>query len=382
VPRTKAAKVALGVCLVCTCVSELRLYGQGPPTLDQIIEGLERAEKTFFESDSFLIRYERVKTQDTTPTAYSGGFLLAEWTFAHKGNKWLNQRRFTHPMKTKELLVEGKPNTLIAKGPVMLEWQQEFQSAYISEFAKGGKIYQGLFYTRNLSLDAPKYIAKANGGDIKALRKMSVYSHELALPFLPEFLRENKARYTVLSAPEEIDKSLCWVVEWPGMDRFWVDPRRGYAVPRRAYCFAPGKPLMFEFRHSDYREVKPGLWLPFVQTEDRYADEAEKQVLWGKVAARSEYHVHVAQFDGVSDDTFDAKLLAGTKVFDWVRGFQYNVSPDADADPFSEAIAAAKKHKMWSQMSWLALGVGSVLALLVVFFVYRGRWSRKLRKNR
>jgi hypothetical protein len=208
------------------------------------MQGLERSEKSFFESESFLIRYERVKTEDVTPSKASGGFLLAEWIFAHKGDKWFNQRRFTHPTKTKELLVEAKPNTLVAKGPVMLEWQQEFQSAYVSEFAKGGKIYQGLFYTRHLSLDAPKFIAKSNGADIAALRKMAVYSDDLPLPFLPDFLRENKANYRVLPTPQEVDQASCWLVEWPGMDRFWVDPKRGFAIPLRRYSWAPGEPLM------------------------------------------------------------------------------------------------------------------------------------------
>lgn len=364
--------------LVCMCIRERSAQAQESPTLEQIVEGIERMEKMFFESESLLIRYERVEAKDLMPSQFSGGFLLAEWSLAYKGSKWFNERRFTRPMKTKESMVEAAPKTQIVKDRFWLEWKQEFKSAGIDRFNEGGNIYGGLYYTRNLSLDAPKHIAKSNGADIAVLRKIESYKDDLALPFLPEFLRENKAHYKVLPTPEKVDGALCWVVEWPGMDQFWVDPEHGFAIPRRIYCWSPDKPRRFEFHHHDYREVKPGLWLPFAQDEYIYASIiAERQQLWGNIAAQCKYRVHSLEFDHVPDSLFEVKLPPGTRVIDMARGFQYTVSDNSD--PFSGPIDEAKKLQRWSLFYWLLLG-GAVFTV-GAFLIYWFRERRKLQKN-
>jgi hypothetical protein len=349
---------------------------QEPPSLDEIIQGIERTEALFFNSDSLLIRYERSKTQKITATFY-GELLLARWELAYKGDKWRNERTFTQPKETKKLLIPGKPKSAVLQGKVQLEWDQQFQMVTLDPFKGESNIYRGLFYIRNLSLDAPKHIAKSNAVDIAPLREIEALKDDLALPFLPDFLRK-KQQYTVSSQRENVDGVPCWVVEWPGMDRFWVDPKRGFAIPRRKYCWGPGKPLMFEFRNREYREVKPGLWLPFLQIEDRYASiKAEKEVLWGKVASRSDYRVTLAKFDTLSDTDFDVTLPVGTRVFDFVRDFNYTVSGPTDAEPFSEAIAAAKLQERSPWTLWLAVAIIFPLILVVASFIYRlrSRWK-------
>jgi hypothetical protein len=371
------AKVFLAVAFTATFLPKDRALAEEAPTLAQIIEGIERMEAAFFNSDSFFLRYERSKTQAITPSSSSGGFLLAEWTLASKGGKWFSERRFTQPRKTKEVLIPAKPKTEVLQDKVLLEWDQQFEAAYVQHLVSDSNIYRGLFYTRNLSLDAPMYIAQSRGVSIASLRDIPSLKDELGLPFLPEFLRANIRRYEVLSSQEEVDGVLCWVVQWPGMDRFWVDPNRGFAVPRRQYCFGPGKPLRFEFRNRDYREVKPGLWFPFVQVEDRYASiEREKEALWGKVITRSEYRVKSIEFDNVSDAAFEVKLPPGTRVFDSVRNFDYSVSGPSDSDPFSEAIFAAKKQERWSIILWSSIGIGLVCGVLVTLYIFRARFAR------
>jgi hypothetical protein len=377
--QSRSACTLVVAYLACMFMPGKSAWAQEPPTLEQIIEGIERMEKMFFESESVLIRYERTKADTLIPSSYLGGFLLAEWSQAYRGGKWFSERRYTRPMKTKDLLVPAKPETQVIKDKFLLEWKQGFQSAAIDKFDKGRNIYAGLYYTRNLSLDAPKYIAKSNGVDITAIRRIESYKDYVALPFLPEFLRENKARYKVLPTPENVDGELCWVVAWPEMDRFWVDPQRGFAIPRRIYCWAPGKPRRVEYHHSDYREVKPGLWLPFTQVEDVYTSPiADKdQSLWGKVASRCEYRLHSIEFDHVPDSLFEVKLPPGTRVIDTVRGFNYTVSDDSD--PFSGPIEEAKKLQRRSLLYWLLLG-GTVFAV-GIFLIYWIRQHRRLQKK-
>jgi hypothetical protein len=349
------------------------------PTLDQIIDGIERMEKKLFENRSLLIRYELVKTEDIIDSAASGaGLLLVEWTLAYKGEKWFSERRFTQPRRTEKLLVPAKPKTQIAKDRYIVEWDQDSKFASVAPFGEGRNIYSDLWYTRNLSLDAPKFIAQSKGEDIVAIREVRYLAGEVALPFLPEFLRKNKTHYQVLGTPEKVDDALCWVVQWPGMDRFWVDPKRGFAVTRRAYSWELGKPLRFQFYQHDYREVKPGLWLPFTQIEERYVNiKVEKEALWGKVAVRTECRLHSIEFDTLADSFFDVRLPRGTRVIDEARNFRYSVS-DENADPFAAPIADAKKTQERPPLAfWLkVIVVASLLLVIVVLLFYRIRSRR------
>ena len=168
------------------------------------------------------------------------------------------------------------------------------------------------------------------------------------------------------------------------MDRFWIDPDRGFAVPRRVYNWGPGKPQKFEFRHRDYGEVKPGLWLPFTQIEDKYASiVAEREAIWGKVAARSEYRLRSIEFDSLPDNFFDTKLPPGTRVLDQVHQRQYAVSGDNDNDPFPGS--AEPERKLESRQiafgGWIVCGAVCVLLTLVVIWLVKSRssWSKTAR---
>ncbi len=371
---TRMTRLGAVTCLL--SLSCARGLAQGPLDLDQVIEGLERREKLFFESRSMLIRYERVKTTRLTAAVASGGGLLpAEWTVAYHGDKWFVQRRFAQPFETKEVVVAPDPKTNLVRDQLIVEWEAGDNQVYLDSFKEGRNIYAGLYYTRNLSLDAPKHIANAAGVSQNLHKIRKRYADEAGLPFLPEFLRENRAHYRVLSKPQEIEGVRCWVVEWPDMDWFCVAVDRGFAVPRRRFCWGPGKPLRFEFRNSDYQEVKPGLWLPFRQVVDRYASiVAAKESLWGKAASRSEYRLKSLEIDDVPESLFDLELPAGTMVHDFVRDFNYVVSGEDDSDPFAAAIKHARDARRRSLWRWLgALLTATVLLLLVAQRIWAKR---------
>lgn len=366
--------IRAAVVLGCFAASPVgRCLAQAPPALDDIIDGIGRTERLLFENQSLLLRYARTKSEDVTPSSASGGLLPAEWTLAYRGGKWFCERRFTEPQKTRRVTIPVEPKTQVVRDGVSLDWEQPHRIAGIQDVELGGNFYAGLFYTRNLSLNCAEYFAKSQGIDLAAVRKR--YADDVDLPFLPDFLSENRSRYQILSAPEEVDGTLCWVVEWPGMDRISVDPTRGFTVPRRVFNWGAGKPARFEFHNTDYREVKPGLWLPFKQVEERYASIiSERPAIWGKVASRSEYELLAVEFDKVPDSFFEVKLPPGTRVIDTVRHLKYTVAAN-DSAPFEAAIAQAKGAWRWWPPIWLWI-VSAACVLIVLGWAFRRRLLR------
>jgi hypothetical protein len=344
-----------------------------PPALDDVIQGIRQYEGSLFEGESMMLRYARTRSEQVA-AAKTGGLLPVEWTLARRGDRWFGERRFTQPGTTKKANIPAGPKTQVLSQRFFLDWDQEQREASLDivDVDLAGNIYNTLAYLRNLSMNAAKYIAKSQGIDLASVRKR--YQGEVDLPFLPDFLNENRDRYRVLPMPEEEGGASCWVVEWEGMDRFWVDPQRGFIIVRRIYNWGPGKPPRVEIRNNDYREAKARLWLPASQTELIYGSMlADIPALWGKEVCRCQYRLLEAQFDSVPESLFEIKLPAGTKVFDNYRKLQYTVSTGA-GEPFGDAIAMAKPTRRWWQLSfWTWAAIGAVLLALIGFFVYRRR---------
>jgi hypothetical protein len=352
---------------------------QEPPTLDQIIEGIGRSERLLFENQSMLLRFARTQCEDVAPGAATGHSLPVEWRDAYRAGKWFCERRFTEPKRTNRLTVPAEPKTMVISDRFVVDWNQFTREAYVDivETDYGRNIYAGFDYTRNLSLDVAKYVAKSNGTSLAEVRKK--YTDEAGLPFLPDYLREHLDRYHVCIAPEEVDGAMCWVVEWPEMDRFWVDPARGYAIVRRRFAWEPGKPWHFEFHNRDYREVKPGLWLPEAQTEDRYASIAfDRRQLWGQIISRSQFRLLDVQFNNVPEALFDIRLPPGTVVCDLYRKIHYLV-PNGSGEPFAETIALAKAgHGSRNYWLWVVLPLALAVALgsAAWLSIYRRRFAK------
>ena len=362
------------LCVLLRCMPTSAAFGQEAPTLKEVIDGIERTEQLLFKNKSLLIRCERTKSRNIEKPGPSP-IALAEWTLASKGNKWYFETRFTEPQVKGDLVIPARSTVLVIKDGVIVEWEQDSEQAFVRPFDLGSNSFSGLYFTSNLSIDAPRYIVDSNGANLSAVREY--WPDQVGLPFLPEFLRQNQGSYHVGPVREKVDGVDCWLVEWPGMDRFFVAPQLGFAIPRREYCFGLGKPLKIGFHHRDYREVRPGLWLPFSQTENRYCPLSEPAALWGKVASESEYQLNAIEFDNVPDSLFDIKLPQGTVVYDRVRDFSYSVSDASQDDPFNAAIAEARKRGSAFTLRRLLLFVGGVVVILmIVTYLYRFRRDR------
>jgi hypothetical protein len=63
---------------------------------------------------------------------------------------------------------------------------------------------------------------------------------------------------------EQVDGAWCHVLERAGADKFWIDPAAGFGVRRREVRLGPaGSNRAVRYESSDFREVEPGIWLPW-----------------------------------------------------------------------------------------------------------------------
>ena len=360
---------------ICTVASS---SGANPPTVADIADGIRKSDDVLLNSRGFVVRCQRVKSEVITPSRYGGGFLNVELVVAHKDSEWLVQKHFLGgdvvPAGA-DVLLPPKPLTIAAKGGLIFQWQQSSPTAAVSKFNNGGDLFQCLDYFRHAGVDIAKVMTESNGGDYQKLRQIPALGDYLDHPFLPECLENNASNYLVQSSMESVDGNACWVVEYPGMDKLWLDPTRGYAVLRRIYHWNPGKPRKFEIHNHDFKELAAGLWLPFAQVVDKYASiAAEERSLWDKVTSRMHYQVKEAAVGSVAEEVFKIPIPEGLLVFDDARGIEYRV-PAKDVDPFrgpdTEQWTALRERAMRGSR-WRALIIAAnlvvVVALIAIYF--------------
>jgi hypothetical protein len=353
----------------------------GTPTVDEVIDGMERCNELLLDHPGFLIVCAREKSEALLPGP-DGSLLRAEWVMAHKAANWLIQQRFLDPHVTEKVAVPAEPQLSLLSSQRVLDWTQYNRHCVVDRFGDGRNMYNGWDYLRNLGINVYPRICAAGGADYEVVRHDKRHDLNMSFPFLPEFLRSNRGRYVVREQREVVGGVPCWVVEWPGMDRIAVDSAHRFVVRHRACHWAPEKPLRIEVSNAGFHEVKPGLFLPFEQVVTTYVDVRYRpESLWGKPANRSVYAVKRIELTDVSDELFKVRLPAGTMVTDLIRQIQYRV-PAANAEPFDEPVTYAKRllrpsaHRMWA-IAGTALLPFLLIAILGTRWVFRLRALRR-----
>jgi hypothetical protein len=301
-----------------------------PPSIEQLIAGFSHVERLIFrDNESFRIVRRSTDTAELGPM---GKRFLCEEVMAHKGDTWwIEERLVDAPQDSPDPL---DARYFISRGDTILNCMGHGEGCAVVPFDDGWNMFTGWQYFIFMGYDANRYVAESGGVDYKKLRERRIHEESFDDPCFPEFLEQNRANYHVAAAPEVVDGFRCWVVEWPEMDKFWVDVEHGFAVRRRIYHWGPGWPLKFAIVQGDFREVKPGLWMPFAQTVDEYAHISTTLQEWrSKVINRTVYKVTELQIGGVPDTRFEVRLPARTRVFDAIRDLRYCVVGDGH-DPF------------------------------------------------
>jgi hypothetical protein len=341
-----------------------------PPTVDDVIAAWEQNEEQFFGSENLFIHSERTENHILIEQSMRAGAMPAEYKLWRRGANWAAERRFAKPFSNESVTVSGEPLRVVINGGHMLDWEKGQDQAFLNPFDFGGNIYGMLQYTKYVGLNAPKFILRSQGHDELLDNLPEGTRDHTGLPFLPDFLRAHRGEYRVAAKPDRIDGRDVCVVEWPGMDKLWVDPARGFAAVRREYSFAPGKPLKDAIFNSDYREVKPGLWLPFAFRVDIYGGDA---ATWGKVVSQQEFRLHKIDFDPPADEIFNVSLPVGTYVVDMVRDLHYHVTGKNDTAPFAMPVQRGMVEPRHSYGFWIAVNLAIAVAIVSVLLLLRRR---------
>jgi hypothetical protein len=377
--RPKISTLSFLLCLPVFLSGASLVNGESPPTLNDIIAGIKASENRFFQLDSFLVNCERKKSEDITPSRYSGGYINVEFVVARKGDRWFVSKTFTEIGQEDEeghnmighVWVPLEPKLHILKNHLWLQWDQYGESAFVHRFSDWHNAHQCSDYFRHMGWNASRCMMESEGENYDTIRKLEWLGDDLDHPFLPEFLENNKRKYVVYPNQEDVDGFPCWVVEYPGMDKFWIDTEHGYAVRKRVYHWEPGKPKKFAIRNLDWKEVAPGLWLPHKQNVDKYASiVAEDSKIWDKVAARMNYEVNEILINTVPDELFEVSLPVGTRVIDSARETIYTIY-DSDHDPFAGPVEPKFEANRYVLFRAVTMVIGSVMIFIALWLMLR-----------
>lgn len=316
--------------------------GAEPLTVPLLVEKLAQTETMVLGAKSLLITYRRDSAETITKGTGTGDMMLLEWKTGYLDNKWFSQRRFFVVDESTQTRRYEEPLINVVRGETVVEFRAGHKSAVVGLTENGRNTYRDLTYFSNYSLDAPKYVAKSLGIEAKLGEIRKEFAMYTDLPFLPEAISGNLSSYSVLPDKELIEGASCWVVERKGKDRIWVD-EDSLVIRRRKHSWKSSQSTQLDVVNSDFREVKPGLLLPFKQVETTYFDPTYLPKLADQVRFVATYVVEEIKFDTLDDSFFDLTLPQGTTVYDAIRDFNYVVSNDR-ASAFEAPIAKAKSE--------------------------------------
>lgn len=313
------------------------------PSPSQLAAHLERMQRSLFADDTVLrIQYSRYSSEEITSTKFSGQLLPADWVVEHQyGSDWLTRLHF-RLTETEIRETSGLPKQPIVhmlKDGMSLDWTPHIRRCVINPVDSSRhvfNVFQGWEYLRNAGCNPYRKILSSVGMDYSEAIQSAAITPEFS-PLndllLPNCLEKHQEKYRVSRAVSP-DGFQCWLVEWKGMDQIWLDESVGFAVRKRITHWREGRPVRREIRNSDFRKVQEGVWLPFEQVVDKYANiNVEKENTWGKVANRSRYQLASISLADDKKGGFDIRLPVGTTVDDVARNVSYSVTAP-NSNPF------------------------------------------------
>lgn len=350
-----------------------------PPTVQWLVDKLQRADRAFFESGKLRLRYARVTSKNMLAKR---GNRRCEWLVGRQQHGWYSEARELDPMELPDQTIPAEPTIYILKSGTSLDWTQYNQSVYIAA-QENFNVLHGWQYLAGAGLNPYRQVIESVGKSYDdASRESNSMLHQfLRMPLIPDFLAANASHYSV-HAPSpsdgaEITKS-CWVVEWPDMDKIWVDGARGFAVRRRIFQWRAAGPRAREIDNSDFREIKPGLWFPFRQAVVSYADpEFDNESALNTVINESMYEVSELDFSRSPEKLANLRLPEGTRVSDSVRSVKYTVTSN-EGDPFAGPLGQATEllpRKDRKALVFFGAGV-VIIAVVAVSYAARRAWGR------
>jgi hypothetical protein len=348
------------------CPAGDALPGEGL-SIDTVLEGLDARSRGVLETDSFYVEYKWGNVEHlaesrivdripgvSTRNARRGSYFYCEVQLDPGQEKWTSHTASVYrPDDGVQVSLKRGENPMAA-----------------IEGAADPTIYQFWDYTDNLHLNVYQYV------DGLEWRRAFPPGRQPLL--IPEDIRARRDEFRLLPDRELIDGVECCVIERPGVVRFALDPSRSFAVMRTEQFWSPEfwpkagehpDTLRLVRTHHDFREVKPGVWLPFLQRETLYADpNVDTAELWGRPVLRWNLRVGKLEFDTLTTDFFRVEIPDGTVVQDNIRKIEYLKSATGEL-PFGDALLQGKQGT--ERGRWLLIVNALVAAAFVGGFLLR-----------
>jgi hypothetical protein len=153
--------------------------------------------------------------------------------------------------------------------------------------------------------------------------------------------------YRVRERVELVDSRRCCVLELPHVDVMWLDLECPQRIMRRDLCAGTYGAVAERLEYGDYREVKPGIWLPHRVRSLQYDAFAHAAHLRARVVRSGTFVLSdVRVNEDVTDDCFSLPLPAGTVA-------------DVSADGVVRAINSGQAAHVESVIGWVGRVVGT-----------------------
>jgi hypothetical protein len=122
--------------------------------------------------------------------------------------------------------------------------------------------------------------------------------------------------YRLAGVTESIAGEECVLLERRGLDRLWLARNKAWAIVRREWNWTIGGSLKRRVDNRDFREIAPGLWLPWSGSME----------VFGHPATRPNQRVGTLRVSvieaeaGLSDGRFELDVPKGTEILDVSTG--------------------------------------------------------------
>jgi hypothetical protein len=174
----------------------------------------------------------------------------------------------------------------------------------------------------------------------------------------------HQAGYEVEPQRDVLDGESCIVVSRAGVDRIWLMDSKGCALKRRDVWDTEGtKRVGVRLLNHDFRQVEPGVWLPWRCWVERCAGVKAPPADWGKPLLRYILTVQRLSINDVPDKRFTLSIEPGTFVVDATllppnpdgseRALAYEQS--ADQSHLDDAVRQAADHVKGADGRWRGL---------------------------
>jgi hypothetical protein len=194
-----------------------------------------------------------------------------------------------------------------------------------------------------------------------------------------------RGEFKLQPGKETIDGQPCVVLVSAQNDRVWLDPSLGYAIRKRERFHPETGALKERWHNTEFREVLPGLWLPWSWHVDRCPSHLAPADVRGKPLLRYGSQVKTLELNNVPDSLFELKFDPGTSVMDTTLKPATKEGPEpvgyvqpADPSQLDEVIhKALGKTPPSSALSWWSLALMGAVSLLAVTALLLWMWRRR-----